>query len=488
MRFDGWLGVALMLAAAPSGPEAQWPQFRGPGGTGLAVGRSAPVEFGAAKGLLWKAEVGAGHSSPIIWGDRIFLTAGDKETRKLDVLCLDRKTGKTLWQRSVTADEIESLHEVSHPATSTPAVDGKRVYAYFGSHGLLAFDMDGNPQWTLPLPVADTPFGNATSPIVAGEAVLLSRDESTAGYLLAVDRRTGKTLWKHAYLPNGMGAAGASTPVVWKDEVIVHRGTEVAGFDAKDGSRKWWVNVRSTSTATPVVGSGVVYAPTWYPVGEPDLRVPLPDFASLLQRADKDGDGTLSPEEFPNDIQLAQRPEVNVKGANVMPPGEFVAGLSDKNKDGKVEKAEWEGFLTGFMSTNHALLAIRPGGQGDVTATHVLWREPRGVPEVPAPLYSGNRVYMVTNAGVVTCMDATTGTVHFRSRLGAGGAYYASPVMSGGNVYFASGEGVVSVIRDADTFSLLAKNDLGAPILATPAIVDGVVYLRAASTLYAFGR
>jgi outer membrane protein assembly factor BamB len=488
MRFETWLGVLLLSASASTKPDAQWPQFRGPHGSGLAAGKGAPVALGEGKGLRWKATVGPGHSSPTIWGDRVFLTAGDKENRKLSVLCLDRKTGKLRWERSVTAEKIEPLHEVASPAMSTPVVDGKRVVAHFGSHGLVAFDLDGKPEWKVPLPVTTNRFGSGTSPVLAGEAVLLSRDEPAEGYLLAVDRSTGKTLWKQPYtVPNGPGAAGTSTPVVWQDEVIVHRGAEVAGFGLKDGTRKWWVLVRSTSTATPVVGSGVVYVPAWFPVGEPDLRVPLPDFASLLRRADKDGDGALSPEEFPNDIQLAQRPEVAVKGANLVFPGRLIAGAVDQNKDAKVDKAEWEDYAASFANLNHALLAIRLGGQGDVTATHVLWREGRGVPEVPTPLVSANRVYMVTNGGIVTCMDAQTGAVLFRNRLGAGGAYYASPVMAGGNVYFASGDGVVTVIRDVDTFTPVAKSELGAPIMATPAILEGIVYLRAGATLFAFG-
>ena len=132
--------------------------------------------------------------------------------------------------------------------------------------------------------------------------------------------------------------------------------------------------------------------------------------------------------------------------------------------------------------------AGKPGGQGDVTATHLLWRESRGVPEVPSPLYCNRRVYMVTNGGVVTSMDAATGQVLFRKRLGVGGAYYASPVMAGGNIYFISGDGVISVIRDAADFQIVAKSDLGEPVFATLAIVDGVVYARTNTHLYAFAK
>jgi outer membrane protein assembly factor BamB len=165
-----------------------------------------------------------------------------------------------------------------------------------------------------------------------------------------------------------------------------------------------------------------------------------------------------------------------------------MVGMLDRNKDEKVDKGEWDGFLGSFATSDHGLLAIKPGGQGDVTATNVLWREPRGVPEVPVPLVSSNRVYMVTNGGIVTCMDATTGKLLFRTRLGTGGAYYASPVMAAGNIYFTSGDGVVSVIRDADQFALVAKSHLEEPVFATPAIADGVVYMRTATRLYAFGK
>jgi outer membrane protein assembly factor BamB len=481
----GFACALPMLAA----DVAQWPQFRGPGGSGLAGEAKAPVSFQGASRAEWKADVPAGQSSPSVWGDRIFLTAGDVKTKKLELLCLDRKTGKVLWRRAVTAESIEHLHEIGTPATATPAVDGERVYAYFGSYGLLCFDFEGNQKWSLPLPVANTPLGSGTSPIVAGDAVILNRDDRPAGYLLAVDRQSGKQLWKQPYTaPNRGGMVGAATPVVWKNQVIVHRGMEVVAFDTKTGSRQWWVTIQSTSTSTPVVGPDAVYVASWINAGEPDLRVPLPDFESLLKKYDKDGDGMLSADEFPNEMQLAQRPEVAVAGANLNFPGRAMVQGLDRNGDGKVDKAEWDAFVAQRTTVDHGLVAIKPGGQGDVTATHALWREARGVPEVPTPLYSNRRVYMVTNGGIVTAMDAATGQVLFRKRLGAGGAYYASPVMAGGNIYFISGDGVVSVIRDAADFQLVAKSDLEEPVFATLAIVDGIVYVRTATHLYAFAK
>jgi outer membrane protein assembly factor BamB len=492
MRFDILIGAVFTLSSPMLAAEVvQWPQFRGPGGTGLSVEANAPVEFGLTKGLVWKADVPAGYSSPSIWGDRIFLTAGDKQSKKLEILCLDRKTGKLLWRRDVTADKIEKLHEISSPATASPAVDAERVYAYFGSYGLLCFDHEGNQKWTMPLPVENKSQGSGTSPILVGDALVLSRDDSPDAYLLAVDRRTGKTIWKQSFdHADGFGgAANTSTPVLLKDDIVVHRSSEVVAYDNKTGSRKWWVKIRSTGTGTPVAGPDAVYVATWYPVGEPDLRVPMPEFSALLKQYDKDGDEMLSKEEFTGMIQLAQRPEVAVKGANITFPAAMFFGGIDSNKDGKIERSEWEAFLANFTKgQDHGLLAIKSGGAGDVTATHVLWKESKSVPEVPAPLYSGKRLYMVNNGGVVSCMDAASGKLLYRSRVGAGGAYFASPVMAGGKIYVTSGDGVISVIRDSDNLEVVAKNDLQEPIFATPAIVDGSVYVRTTSHLYAFGK
>jgi outer membrane protein assembly factor BamB len=475
--------AAFLIAICSALTADEWPQFRGPRGTGIAAS-AAPVEL---KQPLWSAAVPPGQSSPTIWGDKIFLTAGDKQTRKLELLCFDRRNGKLLWRREVVAEKIEKLHEITTPATATPLVDGERVYAYFGSHGLTAYDLNGQERWSLKLPAASKNYGSGASPILAGEAVLLNRDDVADPHLLALDRRTGKQIWKQAYEPETFSsAANTATPVLWRDEVVIHRSREIAAFSVRDGSKKWWVQVQSTGTGTPVAAPEALYVGTWLLVGEPDLRVALPYFAELLQKHDKDQDGSLTPDEFP-DIPFARRIEMTVTGANNAISGKSAFPNIDQNKDGKIDKAEWDAFAARrSAASDHGLLAIKPGGQGDVTSTNVLWREARGVPEIPAPLYSNGRVYMVTNRGIVTCMDAASGAVLFRNRLGAGGAYYASPVVAGQHVYFASGDGVISVIKDEAKFEVLARNDLGKPIFATPAMVDGVLYVRAGEQLLAF--
>src|SRR5260370_505774 len=223
-----WAAVAFGLTGLLllGDDQANWSQFRGPNASGIALSEArVPVEFGASKNFLWKQGLPPGHSSPVIWGDRLFVTGFDKENSKLEILCLAAKNGNILWRRAVTASQIEKVQSVSNPVTATPAVDGERVYAYFGSYGLIALDFDGKQQWEVKLPVPKTMFGSGTSPIIAGDLVILNHDEVTDGYLLAVDRKTGKTVWKQSY-PNASGARQAesySTPVIWRDQIVMHR-------------------------------------------------------------------------------------------------------------------------------------------------------------------------------------------------------------------------------------------------------------------------
>ena len=187
------LAVAV-LGAADKNPKPWWPQFRGPNSSGLGGGKP-PVHFGPGQNVLWKTAVGSGLSSPIVWGERIFLTEFDRTSKQLATLCIDRRTGKILWRRAVAAEKIEEVHELGSPAAPTPATDGERVYVYFGSYGLLCYDLDGNLKWERRLPLPENPYGATASPIVAGELLVLNHQGKDA-YLLAVNRRDGRTVWK----------------------------------------------------------------------------------------------------------------------------------------------------------------------------------------------------------------------------------------------------------------------------------------------------
>jgi outer membrane protein assembly factor BamB len=195
--------------------------------------------------------------------------------------------------------------------------DAERVYAYFGSYGLIAFGHDGNQQWTLPLPVPAKFNGGGTSPILAGDYVIVNRDDPEEAYLLAVDRRSGKLAWKHSYGEpvKSPGAGNTSTPVLWRDDIVVHRSREIAAFDRNSGDKKWWVNVISTGVGSPVDAAETIYVSTWFNSGEPDLRVPPPEFSKLLEN-DKDQDGAISLEEFPPRIAIARRPDNPIQGVD----------------------------------------------------------------------------------------------------------------------------------------------------------------------------
>jgi outer membrane protein assembly factor BamB len=249
------------------------------------------------------------------------------------------------------------------------------------------------------------------------------------------------------------------------------------------------VQTATQGTGTPVVAGDAIYVGTWMNRGEPDLRTDIPSFDELLKN-DTDRDGAMSLAEMPASLQIARRVDVvGVKGADFLIESKDVLGFLDKNKDGKLDAAEWGVFTSQVgQSRDHGLLAVKPGGTGDVTLSNVLWKEPRGVPEIPTPLALKDRVYMVTNGGIVSCMDAATGKLLFRDRLGAGGPYYASPIAAEGRIYFSSGDGVVSVIEHADQMQVVGRNDLGEPIFATPAIVDGTIYVRSPRSLYAFRK
>src|SRR5438093_4629149 len=180
--------------AADKGGELWWPQFRGPNSSGIGAGKP-PVDFGPGQNVKWKTAVGSGLSSPIIWAERVFLTEFDQASQKLATVCVDRRTGSVLWRRAVAVEKIEKVHHLSSPAGPTPATDGERVYVYFGSYGLVCYDVDGNQKWERRLPLPENPYGAAASPIVAGELLVLNH-QGKDSYLLGVNRRDGRTVWQ----------------------------------------------------------------------------------------------------------------------------------------------------------------------------------------------------------------------------------------------------------------------------------------------------
>jgi outer membrane protein assembly factor BamB len=482
--------AAVLLAHSANMTQADepvWPQFRGPNCSGLAAeGQNPPAKFGPEQNALWKTSVPLGHSSPCIWKGHIFLTGFDKEKQELQVFCIERSSGKIRWNQVAPVEQIEKVHSVSNPAAGTPAADGERVYVYFGSCGLLSYDFEGNQQWTVPLPNPKTRFGHSTSPIVCGELVILSRDVSDGPHLLAVDRRSGETVWEHT---REWGRASQATPVVWAEQLVIHKRGELVAHDPADGSKIWSASLTTQGTSTPAVGNNVFFVSAWMNFGEPDQRVKLPDFQTLVEKNDKDGDKMISESEFPDDLAIARRPEVgNVEDAQWYLK-QYFRGF-DRSKDGLIDETEWSRIARSAsqMVREHGLAAIKAGGKDDVTSTHILWQEKTNVAEVPSPLYCDGRVYMIKNGGIVSCMDAESGKLLYRERLGAAGPYYSSPICANGKIYIASGKGIVTVFATGDELQVLAKNDLKEQIFATPAVVDNKLYVRTVKDMYAFGE
>jgi outer membrane protein assembly factor BamB len=489
--------VAFVVVLRSGGPAVAqdagnvWPRFRGPGASGIAAGAaSPPLEFGAGKNQLWKTALPVGHGSPAIWGDRIFLTGADPANKKLETIAIDRATGGIVWRQAVSVEQFERVHVLGNAATATPAVDGERVYAYFGSYGLVAYDVDGQQVWELRLPVLQNNFGSGTSPVVAGDLVILNRQEPKDPFIIALDKKTGKQVWKQPYqVPPNLPTpyASYSTPLVVGQQVIIHGMNRLDAFDLATGERKWWIRINSSGTSSPIFDGGTIYVASWSPFGEADQLPDLPDFATLL-KYDKNGNGTLSQDEIPPSLYVFSRPDTpDVPGATYSVKAAFAR--FDTNKDGELQKEEWEAGLKYIaqLHADHGLLAVRPGGNGDVTATNVIWTEKTSIPEVPTPIAYQNRIYMIRNGGVLTCVDAATGHVVYRGRVGASGPYFSSPVIAGGRLLVASGDGVVSVLGLGDDLQVLARNDLGETVMATPAVVGGVLYVRTASAILAFG-
>ena len=483
------IGFLLVLATSAAASD-HWPQFRGPDAAGVSE-QALPSEFGPEKNVRWSVATPAGHSSPSIWGGHLFLSGWEKDSKKLVLLSFETRTGKTRWKREVTATEIEKTHQVGTPAMSTPASDGERVYVYFGSSGLFAFDFDGKPVWSYPLPLPKMRYGAGTSPIIAGELLLLNRDEQQGAFLVALDRKTGKEVWKieNSAGQGGGGGESYATPVVWKGHVVLHRSGEVVGHSLQDGQRVWWVKLSSSGTSTPAASENAMFVAGWSLAGDPEQLPPLPSFAELLAENDKDGDGAVSHAEFPADLPVAARPELDPVSSGALMLKRFIASVDPTKDDSKITAEDWAkiGTMAKSFMQEHGIIAIAPGGKGDVTATHVRWKEKKSVPEVPSPVVVSDRVYMVRNGGVLTAMKADSGEVVYRTRIGAPGPYYASLIAANGNIVAASGEGKVTVVRPGDSLEVLTQADFGEPIFATPAPASGSLFVRTSGHLYAIG-
>lgn len=497
---SGFLGTSWIVAE----DNPWWPQFRGPNACGVAASGEYVAEFDDETNLIWKTDLPSGISSPCIWNERVFITAFQKQRNVLETICLDRASGDILWRRDAPARTIETVHDISSPANATPATDGNLVYVYFESYGIQAFDFQGNEIWHRELPLLASRFGSGTSPVVAGDLLILNRDDTRGpnpaendevegSVLLAFNAQTGDIVWR---TPRPRSRVKYATPVVWQDgegtnQVLVIASNRLTSYDLATGNEVWFVeSLPPQACATPLIYQSNVFVTATGMFGEPESFVELPDFDELLLKYDGNGDSQLSEKEIPDDLLIVDRHASN--GAGNSPVKQFYRRI-DRNTDDIVSQQEWAQFKDSFgnfiKNIKPGVFAIKLGGQGNVTEENILWQNQRGVTEVPSLLAYLDRLYLVRNGGIVHCRDMKTGQDLFTGRLGSIGGYYASPVAGDGKIYFASDRGTVTVIDGRSTdLNVIAQNQMNEPIMATPALVDSVIYIRTASSLYAFGK
>ncbi|MBL9146643.1 MAG: PQQ-binding-like beta-propeller repeat protein [Verrucomicrobiaceae bacterium] len=450
---------------------SNWPQFRGDGGLGIGTGKP-PIEFGADKHLQWKAAAPKGHSSPCIFGDKIALTGVD--AGKLITFCLSRTDGKELWRMAAPTDKLEPAHRIGSPATPTCCTDGERLIAYFGSFGLIAYDWSGKELWKKPLPAPVVEFGTSSSPIIADGKVILVVDQDVGSHMLAFDVKTGAEVWR---VDRSEFRRSFSTPFIWKhdgiEELIVCGSLWTRSYDLKDGKLRWSVGgMARVSNTSPIATEDMLLICGWNVGGDEDDRVEMEPHDAFLAAHDANKDGQLIETEFPEG------------------PVRSRFSIIDADKNNKVSKDEYEVMRSMFANAVNQLCAIKPGGSGDITKTHVVWQQIKHLPYVFTPVIANGRVFTVKGGGLASAYDVKSGSPLFQGeRLEASGEYYASAVTADDRVYVTSQRGTISVLdAKSDTLKVLARNDLKAPVFATPAIVDGVIYVRTDKELMAFGE
>jgi outer membrane protein assembly factor BamB len=485
-----WLacaGVSPFLNAQP-----YWPQFRGPNGQGTAESAHPPLTFSPTENAIWSVAVPPGHSSPSVWGGKIFLSTF--EGGGLQCRAYDRATGKLAWTRNVPAEKIERTHAFNNPAAPTPAADQQRVVFYFGSFGLLCFSHDGKELWRkeLPAQVSRGSYGSATSPIILSERVVQVLDTDQGGSrLLALELTNGSTAWE---TPRPLCSAGWSTPAVWSGEgrsaIVVLGSKMLAAYDASKGTELWSIAGFPIETAPSVAtGDGLVFACAAGVGGRANPNFEGVHWSDLL-KLDTNHDGKLQKAEIPKDYKLVLRPELPEGHPGRLLPFPLASIFDgfDEDKNGELTEKEWNSTMEKFVSADTPMLmAIRPAATGTNEQDRVAWKRSRGLPEVPTPLCYEHKLFVVRDGGLLQCLEASSGTVLYEERLGVAGGYTASPIAADGRVYLSSHSGTITVVdARAKELKVLAQNVVGEKITATPALIENVMYVRTDQHLFAF--
>lgn len=473
LRRDVVLFALVVSLLASSANAGNWSRFRGSHGTGLAAAEDQlPTEIGPGVNQLWRTELPPGHSSPAIIGDRIFLTAvKGTDKKELVTIGLDRATGKVQWEAVAPYEKLEGIHSIGSHAQSSPCADADVVVSFFGSSGLYCYDHSGKKLWSKPMGPFNNDFGAGSSPQLVGDKIILCQDHDLDSFLMAIDKKTGETIWKtdRSEFPRNY-----CTPIIWDNagqkQIVIAATLRVVGYDLETGKEAWTVRGISRSVScSPTIGDdGNLYIAGWAAGGDDNEKIRVDPYESVAYK-DTDKSGTLEEAEL-KDGPVHQR---------------FTQ--ADRNKDGKITPAEYEFFRGLFAEGKNIVISIKPGAKGEATETNVRWRHARLVPFCASPLYVDGLVFTVKDGGVLQCLNAGTGKQLKQLRLEASDSYYASPVGGDGKVYVLDEIGRLTVISATDQAEVLHTADFKEDVFATPAIVDGRIYLRTAKALYCFG-
>ena len=426
MRILVFLLVATLLIHGAVASELNWPQLRGPRGDGTSLAKHVPTHWSETNNIVWKAEIpGRGRSSPVILGDRIWMTLAvetgvvrqrigndDMQTAEhvsLEVVCLDRANGKILWRTKLfDVDKPDPVHWLNSWATPTPVVESGRIYCDFGTFGTACVNSKtGDINWKTRLP-SDHQVGPGSSPVIYKKLLILVRDGREAQYLAALDTKSGKQVWRTDRPPIDAGPnlkKSFVTPLlvkVGKQTQLVSPGAHwVVSYEPATGKEIWRARhgVGFSIGSCPVFGHGMAY------------------------------------------------------------------------------------FSTGCMKPQ--MWAVRADGAGDVTATHAAWQVTRQVPVMSSPILNGNELFWTSDDGMANCVNAKTGDVIWQERMNQ--QHLASPLLAEGRVYFFGKEGKTTVVKAGKTFEKLSENQLEGTVVATPAILDNTIFIRTDTHLYRIG-
>lgn len=498
--------VVVLVAAGVAAED--WPQFRGPNCSGVSLSKKPlPVAFSARKNVRWSAEVGEAVGSPVVASGRLFTTAmlGSGDKQKFAVFAFDAASGKKLWHKEFDAGAkpLPYIEKTNSYASATPAADDERVYVYFTRIGLVALDAGtGNQVWQyeLPEPFFIFDWGPGMSPVLHKNMLLFCQDDDVFPAMYALDKKTGKLLWKD---DRSDMAVSYSHPVICETpkgtEIVVAGTGKVLGYDPANGKRLWAAELlcRNIKT-TPVSHAGVVYVTVestgisyqWRAVADANGDGKITKDEIRQSRKDK---GAGIPDAF---WKKFDRGDVNKDG--VLEGDEIDKAFLDPSNQGGLlnrevtaragNEVDWKKWNDDLQSESY-IQAVRGGGRGDVTKTHLVWRHKSKAPDgISSPLVVDNRMLLVKSGGLSSCFTADKGKqLWFRQRLGNEGSYFASMIAGDGKIYAAGHNGTIVVLANGPELKVLARNDMGEAILGTPAIADGRIYVRTRGKLYCLG-